>query len=100
MPKKHRIFSDVTSVSRGERISLEAVGLINEDGTVISWSRLAHFIVKRTLTQFDAKQLILIELERDEPRADLIRRIVSYLSYSEKEKTLEKIEKLLEGGSK
>lgn len=92
---KYRLFSDVTTVSRGGRIVLKNRGYLDNDDTVTSWRRLAPALTSRRLAQTDAKGLILIELEQPEPREEILRRLVSYLAYSEKEKTLEAIEKLL-----
>jgi hypothetical protein len=90
----YRLFSDVTTVSRGNRIALKREGLLNANDTVISWSRLAPKVRDRKVTEVAAKCLVLIELDQPAPRAELVRRLVSYLSYSGKEKTMEQIEKL------
>ena len=95
MPKKPKLFSDVTSVSRGNRIGLQKSGFLNKDDTVVGWQRLAPRLRDRELTQRCAKMLVLLELDQPEPRADLVRRLVSYLSYTEKEQTLMKVERLL-----
>lgn len=94
-PNKYRLFSDVTSVSRGDRIALRTAGYLNADDTVVSWSRLAPSITNRTITQPQAKGLILLELGQPHPREDLIRRLTSYISYSGKEQTMKAIEKIL-----
>lgn len=95
MPKKHRLFPDVTSVSRGDRIGLHKAGLINKNDIVKSWSMLAPDISDRTISHTEVKQLVLLELEREGPREDLIRRLISYLSYSGKEQVMKSIEKIL-----
>jgi hypothetical protein len=95
MPKKHKLFPDVTTISLGDRCNLKWEGLLNDDDTVIGWSRLAPSLRDRKVSEVDAKCLVLIELDQPEPRPDMVRRLVSYLSYSGKEKTMEQIEELL-----
>jgi len=93
--RKHKIFSDLTTVSRGNRIHLLNEKLIDKNDRVASWIRLAPRLVSRELTQLQAKALVLLELEADSPREDLITRLVSYLSYSDKEQTMSAINKIL-----
>lgn len=95
MPKKYRLFPDVATVSRSNRIALKMTGLLNANDTVVSWTRLAPQLRDRQVTQIAAKCLVLLELDQPEPREDLIRRLVSYLSYSGKEHTMQEIEKIL-----
>ena len=95
MPKKPKIFSDVTTVSLANKAGLKAAGLINDDCTVVSWVRLAPKLRDRKVNQDSVKQLVLLELAQPHPRVDIIRRLVSYLSYSGKEQTMETIKKLL-----
>lgn len=94
--KKYRIFSDVTEVSRNGERALKEAKLLNRNGTVISWTRLAPWLVGRELSDHQAKQLVLVELGQDNPRSDLITRLVNYLSYAGKEQTMERINKMLE----
>ena len=94
-----RLFSDVASVSRTARITLTNDKLLNDSGSVVGWPKLAPWLINRDLSERAAKQLVLIELEAESPRPDIIRRLVSYLSYSAKEQTMAKVEKLLEGGA-
>ena len=58
--------------------------------------RLSEKMVARKITPQDAKTLVLLELERlPAPRMDIVNRLVNYVSYSSKEKTMEKINKYL-----
>ena len=93
--QKHRLFSDLSTVSRSNRIHLLNEGLINKNDSVVGWTRLAPKLTSRELTQLQAKALVLLEIESAEPREDIIKRLVSYLSYSGKEQTLDAINKIL-----
>lgn len=87
--KSTRLFSDVTTVSRGARIKLKKAGLINDDDTVVSWSRVNPVIRDRMMTETETKQLIILELTRTDetaPREDLLARLVNYLT------TLDRVE--------
>ena len=97
-PTKTRIFSDTTSVSRGACILLNHAGLVNNDGTVVSWSRLNPVMRDRMMTEKEAKQLILLEITRKdgiEPREDLINRLVNYLTNIDREDIRSKVTKHL-----
>lgn len=96
MPKK-QLFPGVNRPTKIERINLYEYNLINEDGSVVSWMRLAPWLVERALPLLEAKQLVLIELERlpEQPRMDTITRLVSYISYYTKEETLEAVDALI-----
>ena len=93
---KTKLFSDVTRVRKVEKTELFNAGLINSDRTVIGWARLAPWLSGRNLPEYSAKLLVLLELESDEPRRDLIQRLVSYISYATKEETMKRVDKLLE----
>ena len=95
MSKKYRLFSDVTSISRTNSYELQGAGLTNPDDTVISSARLAVKLRDRKVTEQQAKQLVLLELEQESPREDLIHRLISYLSYSGKEQTMKTLNKIL-----
>ena len=97
LPTKKRIFSDVTQVSRGAALLLNASGLINKQNVVVSWTYLSPFLRDRMLDDKEAKALILLELFRDDgqpTRDDIVERLVCYISTIDKEATREKIAKL------
>jgi len=94
LPTKKRIFSDVTSVSRGSAISLANAGLTNKDSIVVSWSYLSPFIRDRMIKELEAKQLILLELYRSdnqEPRTEIVYRLTNYLTTIDREQIKNKI---------
>ena len=95
MPEKYRLFSDVTKVTQSARLALRGTGLTNDDHTVVSCARLVPLLRDRKVTEHDVKVATLIELDSDTPRADIIHRLVSYLSYSSKEAVMAQVEKLL-----
>lgn len=95
--KRHRLFNDIASVSRGDRIALKEMGLLNPDDTVIGWRRLSPWLRDRTLLPIDAKRLILLELEGKQ-RGDTITRLVNYLGNYERETNMEKVNNYLEKG--
>jgi hypothetical protein len=83
LPTKKRIFSDVTSVSRGAAIVLANAGFTNKDSIVVSWSLLNRFIRDKIITEKETKQLILLELFRadsESPRDEIIYRLINYLT--------------------
>ena len=92
---KH-IFPDVTTVPQPTRKLLKTLGVLNPNDTLVSWERLSPKMVDRKLTQVSAKCLVLLELERyPEPRMDIVRRLVNYISYHGKEQTMLNINKHL-----
>lgn len=96
MAQKHKIFPDVLNdISKGQLVGLQNLGYLNKDNTVVGWTRLAPRLRDRELSQRCAKMLILLELDQSKPREDMVRRLVSYLSYKEKEQTLIAVNKIL-----
>tara|TARA_R110000796_G_scaffold251769_1_gene383959 strand:+ start:23002 stop:23292 length:291 start_codon:yes stop_codon:yes gene_type:complete len=89
------IFPDVKEVTQGDRTALDLMGLLNSNKYVVSWGTLAPWLTNRKLTTEQAKLLVLIELERVFPRFDLLHRLVSYISYFEKEINISTIISLL-----
>jgi hypothetical protein len=94
MTPKHP-FTDVKTVTGPDNAWLLKKGFVNDCGTVVGWTSLAPHLSSRRLSERDAKLLVLRELEAFIPRRGLITRLVSYLSYSEKEQTMETINTLL-----
>jgi len=96
--KKINLFSDVTAVSRGARIKLKALGVLNPDDTVVSWMRINPFIRDNKVSKLEVKQLILLELTRTDaaPRRDLLTRLVNYLTGVDRANLRAKLEKLLD----
>lgn len=95
MSKKIKLFGDITSVSRQGVRLLQASGLVKPfTDEVVSWVTLAPFISKGELTEAQAKRLILLELQREEPREIIITRLVNYISSSNRSKLMEKINKI------
>ena len=91
-----KIFPDIHTVSHSECKKLQGIGVLTYDNTVVTMKRLSEKMVARKITPQDAKTLVLLELERlPAPRMDIVNRLVNYVSYSSKEKTMEKINKYL-----
>jgi hypothetical protein len=95
MSKTHTPFPEISGVTKKDRSNLHASGLLKPTGEVLNWVPLAPHLIDRTLSKHNAQLLVLIELEWERPRLDIIKRLVSYISYSEKERTMEEIHKLL-----
>lgn len=93
--KRYRIFPDINTVSNTQRIALKASGLLNPDGSVPSWNKLAPAITNRSVTPTQCKELILLELDRDEPRVNLLNRLVCYFVGIDKRKIAGAIDKEL-----
>jgi len=96
LPRRKRIFPDVTGVSRGEAIKLSNSGLINKQNTVVSWAYLSPFISNSMLKEPEAKQLILLELYRTDGqpvRIDIVDRLVRYLARKDRDIIQSKIVK-------
>ncbi len=97
LPSNCRVFSDVTSVSRTAVFNLVKRKLINDDNTLKGWVILNPFIRDRKLSDVEAKQLVLLELYRDdggEPRMDIVDRLVNYITNIDREHTRSAIAKL------
>lgn len=96
LPMGKRIFSDVTTVSRGSAISLAQSGVTDDNSIVVPWVYLNRFLRDRLLTEKESKELVLLELYRSDgeaPRADIVYRLTNYLTSIDREKVREKIKK-------
>jgi hypothetical protein len=92
----NHIFPDIRSVSQQTCKSLQKLGVLNPNDTLVSWERLSPKMVSREITHDEAKCLVLLELKRhSEPRAEILRRLVNYISYHGKEQTMKNINKHL-----
>lgn len=94
MSAKLKLFGDVAAVGRGARIHLKTVGYLNHDDTVVSWVKLNPAIRDRELTDREAKQLVVIEMESQSPREDLVNRLVNYMTSRDREELRAKLAKL------
>ena len=95
LPTNKRIFSDVTAVSRGAAIILSHKGMTDDNSIVVPWVYLNNFMRDKTLSDKEAKQLILLELYRTDEhpvRYDIVDRLVLYLSAINKHEVRKKIE--------
>ena len=98
LPANKKIFSDVTSVSRGAAFALSTKGLINDQNVIVPWVYLNPFLRDKELSDKETKCLILLETFRDDgqpPRVDIINRLVCYLTAIDKQDIRKKIEKAL-----
>lgn len=98
MTSKTRVFSDVATVGRGARIKLKNAGLLNADDTVVGWARVNPVIRDRMMTETETKQLIVLELTRDDgnpPREDLLARLINYLTSIDREEIRSRVNKVL-----
>ena len=95
MPRKFRLFTDVSKVTSGARIRLNATKLTTPDGTIVSCARLVPLLTERSIDHTDAKVAVLVELSSESPRRDIIQRLVNYISYSSKETTMVEVDKIL-----
>ena len=95
--KRIRLFSDFQSVSRTERLLLEQCQLIDEKDVPVSWVRLSKLLMHRKLSVREAKQLVLLEIERgsQDARLDIIQRLIVYIAKDERGELNNKITKLL-----
>lgn len=96
--KLHKIFEDTPTVDFGRRTKLKVAGLLNPNGTVIGWRKLAPWLRDRNLKPIEAKSLILIELETKQ-RGDTLKRLINYLGIYEREKVMGRVNQYLEKGS-
>ena len=69
MKKKLPPFVDGVSVSKAERAELEPV--------LRHWGTLSEFLRRKTHDERTLIVLTIIELEKDNPRHDLVRRLIS-----------------------
>jgi len=95
--KRIRLFPDFQSVSRTERLLLEQTQLIDENDVPLSWVRLFPLLRRRKLSIREAKQLVLLEIERgsQDARLDIIQRLIVYIAKDQRIALENKINKLL-----